>query len=87
MAGALAWFIDPEGAYWRRGIEAATRWLRETGKTELRVRYVFVVPDEWGAVGGYPLGRWIADLRRYHAAGSSVWRGAARTGGRGDRAG
>ncbi|MFJ7305681.1 hypothetical protein [Streptomyces sp. NPDC099088] len=27
--------IDPEGAYWRRGIEAATRWLRETGSTEL----------------------------------------------------
>ncbi|MCX5355923.1 DEAD/DEAH box helicase [Streptomyces mirabilis] len=62
--------IDPEGAYWRRGIEAATRWLRETGKTELRVPYVFVAPDEWGAVGGYPLGRWIADLRRYYAAGT-----------------
>ncbi|MFF3139257.1 DEAD/DEAH box helicase [Streptomyces mirabilis] len=62
--------IDPEGAYWRRGIEAATRWLRETGKTELRVPYVFVAPDEWGAVGGYPLGRWLADVRRYYAAGS-----------------
>ncbi|MDX3763465.1 DEAD/DEAH box helicase [Streptomyces sp. AK02-04a] len=62
--------IDPEGAYWRRGIEAATRWLRETGKTELRVPYVFVAPEEWGAVGGYPLGRWLADVRRYYAAGS-----------------
>ncbi|MER5927301.1 DEAD/DEAH box helicase [Streptomyces mirabilis] len=62
--------IDPEGAYWRRGIEAATRWLRETGKTELRVPYVFVAPEEWGAVGGYPLGRWLADVRRYYAAGT-----------------
>ncbi|MFE4823174.1 Helicase associated domain protein [Streptomyces sp. NPDC056704] len=62
--------IDPEGAYWRRGIEAATQWLRETGKTELRVPYVFVAPEEWGAVGGYPLGRWLADVRRYYAAGS-----------------
>ncbi|MFF3467491.1 helicase associated domain-containing protein [Streptomyces sp. NPDC002619] len=60
--------IDPEGAYWRRGIEAATRWLRETGSTELRVPYVFVAPEEWGAVGGYPLGRWLADVRRYYAA-------------------
>ncbi|WP_331719022.1 Helicase associated domain protein (plasmid) [Streptomyces sp. NBC_00289] len=62
--------IDPEGAYWRRGIEAATRWLRETGSGELRVPYVFTAPKEWGAVGGYPLGRWIADVRRYYAAGT-----------------
>ncbi|MEU9898616.1 Helicase associated domain protein [Streptomyces phaeochromogenes] len=62
--------IDPEGAYWRRGIEAATRWLRETGNTELRVPYTYTAPTEWGAVGGYPLGRWIADLRRYYTAGT-----------------
>ncbi|MFD8767168.1 Helicase associated domain protein [Streptomyces mirabilis] len=62
--------IDPEGAYWRRGIEAATKWLRETGAAELRVPYVFVAPEQWGAVGGYPLGRWIADIRRYYAAGT-----------------
>ncbi|MGQ4347504.1 Helicase associated domain protein [Streptomyces sp. SAS_275] len=62
--------IDPEGAYWRRGIEAATRWLRETGSSELRVPYVFVAPEGWGVVGGYPLGRWIADVRRYYAAGT-----------------
>lgn len=62
--------IDPEGAYWRRGIEAATRWRRETGRTELRVPYTYVAPEEWGAAGGYPLGRWIADLRRYYAAGT-----------------
>ncbi|GHH62927.1 helicase [Streptomyces umbrinus] len=62
--------IDPEGAYWRRGIEAATRWLRETGSSELRVPYTYTAPAEWGAVGGYPLGRWIADLRRYYTAGT-----------------
>ncbi|MGW2286955.1 Helicase associated domain protein [Streptomyces phaeochromogenes] len=62
--------IDPEGAYWRRGIEAATRWLRETGNSELRVPYTFTAPAEWGAVGRYPLGRWIADLRRYYTAGT-----------------
>jgi Predicted helicase len=62
--------IDPEGAYWRRGIEAATRWLRETDIVELRVPYVFEAPEDWGALGGYPLGRWLADVRRYYAAGT-----------------
>ncbi|MER5619206.1 hypothetical protein [Streptomyces sp. NPDC002215] len=36
--------IDPEGAYWRRGIEAAGRWLRETGNGVLRVPYTVVTP-------------------------------------------
>ncbi|MEU9786030.1 Helicase associated domain protein [Streptomyces phaeochromogenes] len=62
--------IDPEGAYWRRGIETATRWLRKTANSELRVPYTYTAPAEWGAVGGYPLGRWIADLRRYYTAGT-----------------
>ncbi|MFD7056895.1 helicase associated domain-containing protein [Streptomyces mirabilis] len=31
---------------------------------------MFVAPEEWGAIGGYPLGRWLADVRRYYAAGS-----------------
>ncbi|MFI1533443.1 DEAD/DEAH box helicase [Streptomyces anandii] len=62
--------IDPEGTYWRRGIEAATRWLRETESTELRVPYVYVTPEDWGAVGSYPLGVFIADQRRYYAAGT-----------------
>ncbi|MPY36756.1 DEAD/DEAH box helicase [Streptomyces adustus] len=62
--------IDPEKAYWRRGIEVATRWLRETGSTELRVPYTFVSPEDWGAAGGHPLGVWIADQRRYYAAGT-----------------
>lgn len=39
--------IDPERAYWLRGIEAATRWLRETGNSELRVPYTYVTPEGW----------------------------------------
>uniref|UniRef100_UPI0039B6C0F2 helicase associated domain-containing protein n=1 Tax=Streptomyces sp. MMBL 11-3 TaxID=3382639 RepID=UPI0039B6C0F2 len=62
--------IDPEGAYWLRGIEAATRWLRETGSSELRVPYTYVTPKEWGAAGSHPLGVWVADARKYYAAGT-----------------
>ncbi|MFF3487312.1 Helicase associated domain protein [Streptomyces sp. NPDC002701] len=62
--------IDPEGAYWRRGIEAATRWLRETGNTELRVPFTYVTPDDWGSAGSHPLGVWVADQRRYYSAGT-----------------
>jgi hypothetical protein len=63
--------IDPEGAYWRRGIEAATRWLRETGASELRVPFTFVTPGDWGAgIGGHPLGVWVADQRRYYREGT-----------------
>ncbi|WP_323187318.1 Helicase associated domain protein [Streptomyces sp. NBC_00124] len=62
--------IDPEGAYWRRGIEAATRWLRESGNSELRVPYTYVTPEDWPGIGGHPLGVWVADQRRYYAAGT-----------------
>ncbi|MFG2351856.1 DEAD/DEAH box helicase [Streptomyces phaeochromogenes] len=62
--------IDPEGAYWLRGIEAATRWLRETGNTELRVPFTYVTPEDWSSVGSHPLGTWVADQRRYYAAGT-----------------
>ncbi|MGV9351119.1 Helicase associated domain protein [Streptomyces spiralis] len=62
--------IDPERAYWRRGIEAATRWLRETGNTELRVPYTYVAPEDWPGIGGHPTGVWVADQRRYYAAGT-----------------
>ncbi|KOV68694.1 helicase, partial [Streptomyces sp. AS58] len=62
--------IDPERAYWRRGIEAATRWLRETGENELRVPFTYVTPEDWSSVGSHPLGAWIADQRRYYAAGT-----------------
>ncbi|MEV6080681.1 Helicase associated domain protein [Streptomyces sp. NPDC052069] len=62
--------IDPEGAYWRRGVEAAGRWLRESGGSVLRVPYMVVTPEDWGGVGGYPLGQWIAEQRRAYAAGT-----------------
>ncbi|WP_323185136.1 Helicase associated domain protein [Streptomyces sp. NBC_00305] len=62
--------IDPEGAYWRRGVEAAGRWLRETGNGVLRVPYTVVTPEDWGGVDGYPLGQWIADQRRAYTAGT-----------------
>ncbi|WP_327721830.1 hypothetical protein OG381_45330 [Streptomyces sp. NBC_00490] len=32
--------IDPERAYWLHGIEAATRWLRETGNSERHAVHV-----------------------------------------------
>ncbi|OIJ64992.1 helicase [Streptomyces mangrovisoli] len=60
--------IDPEMAYWRRGIEAATRWLKETGNSELRVPYTYRTPGDWSPAD-HPLGVWIADVRRYYAAG------------------
>ncbi|MFD5632290.1 Helicase associated domain protein [Streptomyces sp. NPDC127072] len=63
--------IDPEGAYWRRGIEAATRWLREAGSSELRVPFTYVTPEDWSSsIGSHPLGAWVADQRRYYAAGT-----------------
>ncbi|MFB7853536.1 helicase associated domain-containing protein [Streptomyces sp. NPDC056053] len=62
--------IDPEGAYWRRGVEAAARWRRETGNTALRVSYAYETPVGWGSVGGYPLGRWLASQRTAYAAGT-----------------
>lgn len=65
--------IDPENAYWRRGIAAATRWLRETGADQLRVPYDYVMQREAsdeGAGAGFPLGVWLADQRRYYNAGT-----------------
>ncbi|MGW2683566.1 Helicase associated domain protein [Streptomyces sp. NPDC001414] len=62
--------IDPEAAYWRPGIEVATRWLRETGSTELRVPYTYVSPEAWGGAGMHPLGVWVADQRKYYVAGT-----------------
>ncbi|MFF8911542.1 DEAD/DEAH box helicase [Streptomyces olivaceoviridis] len=62
--------IDPEKAYWRRGIAAATRWRRENGGGQLRVPYDYVMPEDESAGAGFPLGRWLADQRRYYNAGT-----------------
>ncbi|MFK0026004.1 helicase associated domain-containing protein [Streptomyces sp. NPDC090798] len=58
--------IDPEAAYWRRGVEAATRWLHETDSSELRVPFTYVTPEDWSS----SLRVWVADQRRYYAAGT-----------------
>ncbi|MGW1562989.1 helicase-related protein [Streptomyces sp. NPDC002144] len=46
--------INPEKAYWLRGIEAATRWLRETGSAELRVPFTYVTPERAFDLGELP---------------------------------
>ncbi|MYR60432.1 hypothetical protein GTY54_30765 [Streptomyces sp. SID625] len=48
--------IDPERAYWRRGIQAAQRWLRETGSQALSLPVAYRTPEEWVGPGPYPLG-------------------------------
>ncbi|MEU6996641.1 Helicase associated domain protein [Streptomyces sp. NPDC046465] len=59
--------IDPENAFWRRGIEACARYVKESGVQELRVPYDFVTPQDW-APAGFPLGTWLADQRRFAKA-------------------
>ncbi|PNE34850.1 helicase [Streptomyces eurocidicus] len=71
---ALAQFIrlrviNPETTFWRRGIEAATRWITETGAQQLRVPYGYVTPAEWKPAG-FPLGTWLADQRKFAKAGN-----------------
>ncbi|MEV0504797.1 Helicase associated domain protein [Streptomyces spectabilis] len=62
--------IDPEGAYWRRGIEAATRWRREhPEETTLAVPYAYITPDGWGPLGGFSLGQWVARVRHTYGEG------------------
>ncbi|MEU1782138.1 Helicase associated domain protein [Streptomyces abikoensis] len=60
--------IEPENSFWRRGIEACMRYVKETGAEQLRVPYDFVTPPEWSPAG-FPLGTWLADQRRFNKAG------------------
>ncbi|WP_329404385.1 DEAD/DEAH box helicase [Streptomyces melanogenes] len=60
--------IEPENEYWRRGIQAATRYVKETGAAELRVPYDYVTPEDWKPAR-FPLGTWLADQRRYNNTG------------------
>ncbi|MEU2427127.1 helicase associated domain-containing protein [Streptomyces sp. NPDC007851] len=32
--------------------------------------YTYVMPEDWPAIGGHPLGGWVADQRRHYAAGT-----------------
>jgi superfamily II DNA or RNA helicase len=69
--------LNPEHAHWRRGIEAATVYVREHG--DLKVPFTFRVPghddqaveaEGWPAsLADFPLGQWIADARRFYARG------------------
>ncbi|MFG2219768.1 Helicase associated domain protein [Streptomyces sp. NPDC048685] len=60
--------IEPENTFWRRGIQACVRYLKETGAQQLRVPYDYVTPDTW-VPAGFPLGTWLADQRKTHKAG------------------
>lgn len=76
----LAAFIDlrvinPEQEHWRRGMEAAIAYAGIV--SDLRVPMGFKVPapgtgqdtDGWpAALAGFPLGQWIRDARKNHAA-------------------
>ncbi|MFC4036327.1 Helicase associated domain protein [Streptomyces polygonati] len=57
---------NPENTYWRQGIQAATRYVKDNG--DLKVPYSFVTPEDWHPAD-FPLGTWIADQRRFCNAG------------------
>ncbi|WP_457473193.1 Helicase associated domain protein [Streptomyces sp. TE4109] len=60
--------IEPENTFWRRGIQACVRYVKETGAAQLRVPYDYITPDTW-VPAGFPLGTWLADQRKTHKAG------------------
>lgn len=59
--------LDPEKAYWRRGIAACLQYLKETGAEELKAPYRYVTPGDW-APAGFQLGVWLADQRKAYNA-------------------
>ncbi|MFE7111411.1 Helicase associated domain protein [Streptomyces sp. NPDC057575] len=60
--------IEPENTFWRRGIQAATRYMKKTGAQQLRAPYDYITPEDW-APARFPLGTWLADQRKSHKAG------------------
>ncbi|MCT2546981.1 DEAD/DEAH box helicase [Streptomyces atratus] len=60
--------IEPENTFWRRGIQACARYVKETGAQRLRVPYDYITPEGW-VPAGFPLGTWLADQRKAHKAG------------------
>ncbi|MGW2231383.1 helicase associated domain-containing protein [Streptomyces formicae] len=60
--------LHPETAYWRSGIAAAVRYVREVAKDGvLKVPYDYVTPQDW-APGGFPLGTWLRNQRTDYQA-------------------
>ncbi|MET7520409.1 helicase associated domain-containing protein, partial [Streptomyces sp. NPDC005480] len=60
--------LEPENEYWRRGVEAAARYVKEAGTEQLRVPYDYITPGDW-APAGFPLGTWLATQRKSFKAG------------------
>ncbi|MET7520164.1 Helicase associated domain protein [Streptomyces sp. NPDC005480] len=60
--------LEPENEYWRRGIEAAARYVKETDAEQLRVPYDYITPEQWSPAG-FPLGTWLATQRKSYKAG------------------
>ncbi|MET9499511.1 helicase associated domain-containing protein [Streptomyces sp. NPDC006552] len=60
--------LEPESAYWLRGIEAAARYAREHEDGPLAAPYAFVTPEDWSPAG-FPLGGWLTHQRRSYNAG------------------
>ncbi|WP_331758877.1 Helicase associated domain protein [Streptomyces anulatus] len=58
--------LDPERVHWRRGIQAAQRYIAE--HSDLRVPYAFRTPADWSPAD-FPLGVWTTDCRRLHNTG------------------
>ncbi|MFH8739500.1 DEAD/DEAH box helicase family protein, partial [Streptomyces sp. NPDC017964] len=59
--------IDPENAYWRRGVQACIQYLKESGAQVLQAPQRYVTPDDWSPAR-FPLGVWLADQRKYYNA-------------------
>ncbi|MFE5030264.1 Helicase associated domain protein, partial [Streptomyces sp. NPDC056656] len=59
--------IDPENAYWRRGIQASIQYLKESGAQVLQVPQRYVTPDDWSPAR-FPFGVWLADQRKHYNA-------------------
>ncbi|MFF3257438.1 Helicase associated domain protein [Actinacidiphila glaucinigra] len=69
--------LRPENTYWRAGIQAATRYVKENGN--LKVPYSFTTPEGWDPAD-FPLGTWIADQRRFFNSGEMKPKRAAELG-------
>lgn len=54
--------IEPESAFWRRGIQVCVRSVSETGTDQLRVPYD-CIPPTTGPGQGSPLGALLTDQR------------------------